>query len=72
MSYYVRRAHPDGREGWVGPLRAERRAIAEADAWIASGWEATVHESSPKVRALVRGWERNVALARAAHRERRR
>ena len=63
MSFYVRRTRiADGRVGWVGPIRSERRALREADAWNISTartpaeWTAVVLPSTPKLRAEVRAW----------------
>jgi hypothetical protein len=35
-----------------------RQAVRERDAWVEAGWEATIHESTPAVRAEIREWER--------------
>lgn len=58
MTFYVRRVHTDGRGGWVGPIRSERQARREQQAWESCGWVAWVEESSPAVRAAVRSWQR--------------
>lgn len=54
---YVHRTRP-GREGWVGSIRSPAQAEREAAAWRQAGWEATVHPTSPQVRARVRAWEK--------------
>jgi hypothetical protein len=56
MSSYVRRAK-DGRQGWTGPIRSDRQAQREAQAWTDAGWTATVEPSTPEIRAEVRKWE---------------
>ncbi len=41
MSWYVKRERPGvvGRkDGWTGPIRSERQAHRERDAWIDAGW----------------------------------
>jgi hypothetical protein len=57
-SFYVERVAPTGRIGWTGPIRSERQARREADAWRGSGWSAVVRPTSPEVRAKVRAWEK--------------
>lgn len=58
MSAYVKRTNPQGRVGWTGPIRSDRQAQREADAWLDAGWEAEVHPSTPAVKAEVRAWEK--------------
>lgn len=58
-SFYVRRVRGD-RIGWTGPIRSHRQVKRERAAWIEAGWEATIHESTPAVRAEVRAWQRSV------------
>jgi hypothetical protein len=57
MSCYVKRTRGDA-VGWVGPIRSERQAYREADAWRQAGWHAVVRVSAPDVRAAVRAWQR--------------
>ena len=64
MSNFVQRSHPDGRHGWVGPIRSARQAEREAQAWRDADWSAEVLTSTPEVRAQVRAWERE-KLARS-------
>lgn len=59
MSYYVHRINENGRQGWTGPIRSEKQANKEAEAWKDAGQEATVYESSPEVKARVRAWDKN-------------
>ncbi len=56
MSFYVQRKHPEGRVGWVGPIRSEKQAGKEVAAWESVGWEAECHPSTPAIRATVRRW----------------
>lgn len=68
MSFYVKRTRParpddnprrvaDGvKVGWTGPIRSERQANREVNAWRDSDWTAEKVESSPSVRAEVRAW----------------
>jgi hypothetical protein len=58
VSFYVRRTRADGEVGWTGPIRSERQAERERDAWRDCGREAEVVPSTPEVRAEVRAWER--------------
>lgn len=44
--------------GWVGPIRSARQAERERKAWAEAAWVATVHPTSPAVRAEVRAWEK--------------
>jgi hypothetical protein len=64
MSYYVKRS--GGRLGYayVGPIRAEKQAHKEAEAWISCGHTAEVLESSPAVRADVRAWDKTIHAIR--------
>lgn len=56
MSFYVRR---EGSSiGWTGPIRSEKQANREADAWRSVGWSATVEPSTPEIRKQIREWER--------------
>jgi hypothetical protein len=72
MSYYVRRVAPADSDaarrghhvGWVGPIRSRLQAGREHDAWIEAGWIASVHDSTPEIRAEVRAWESDVAIQR--------
>ncbi len=64
MSYYVHRSRDD-REGWIGPIRCERQAHKEKDAWEDAGWTAEVHKSSPEIKAKVATWVKAVAERRA-------
>jgi len=66
MSFYVRRAHTDGRGGWVGPIRLERQANKEKAARESRGWVAWVEESTSAIRREVRAWqkERDIAHGR--------
>jgi hypothetical protein len=61
MSFYVQRYRTtDQRMGWTGPIRSERQAYRERDAWLSvEGWDAVVVESTPRVRAEVRDWTRH-------------
>jgi len=65
MSFYVRRMKAERFEPtrleWVGPIRSDKQAQKERDAWRECGWDATVFESSPDVRATVRAWQKEVA-----------
>lgn len=58
MSFYVRRVTSAGRVAWTGPIRSERQAGREAQAWRDAGRSAEVVESTADVRAQVRAWER--------------
>lgn len=72
MSFYVyrtREARADdvpalvdpvvGRKvGWTGPIRSERQAEREAQAWREAGHSATVEPSTPDVRKRARTWQR--------------
>ena len=61
MSFYVRRSRAsDGRPGWTGPIRSERQAGREAEAWQSVGWFAEVVPSTAEVRAQARAWQRAV------------
>lgn len=57
MSFYVKRIH-NGVTGWTGPIRSERQAGREADAWRAAGRVAEVLPTSPEVRAEVGAWDK--------------
>jgi hypothetical protein len=60
MSFWVKRQDPARmKTSWTGPIRSERQAGREADAWTDAGWSAEVVPSSPEVRAEVRAWERS-------------
>ena len=61
-SYFVRRDR-DGRESWTGPLRSERQADREAQAWRDAGWYATVEPATPEIKAEVRAWEKTKRAA---------
>jgi hypothetical protein len=60
MTYYVKRS--GGRLGYafVGPIRSERQAQREADAWQSCRHSAQLLPSSPLVRAEVRAWQRRI------------
>lgn len=45
-------------EGWTGPIRSERQADREAQAWVTAGWHAERVASTPEIRAQVRAWQR--------------
>lgn len=64
-SYYVKRS--GGRLGYafVGPIRSEKQAQKEVDAWISVGHTAELLPSSPLVRAEVRAWTKNVNAIRS-------
>lgn len=57
MSFYVRR-HRNGRTSWTGPIRSERQAGREADAWQSEGFTTEIIPSSESVRRDVRNWDR--------------
>lgn len=63
-SYYVRRVKETtpGGFAYVGPIRSERQAEKEADAWnsCSTGYAARVLPSNPATRKLVREWTRAV------------
>jgi hypothetical protein len=58
MSFYVKREAPSG-VAYVGPIRSERQAHRERDAWESAGRPAVVLVSTPAVRAAVRAWEKS-------------
>jgi hypothetical protein len=70
VSFYVKRSRParlddspvgliDGRKnGWTGPIRSASQAQREAGAWRDGGWDATVVETTPDIRAEVRAWQK--------------
>jgi hypothetical protein len=61
MSFYVRRREIEtGRLGWTGPIRSERQAGREVPAWENCGRTAEKLASTPRVRADVRAWDREV------------
>jgi hypothetical protein len=61
VSYYVRRIHADGRNGFIGSIRSERQANKEANAWRSAGWSAEVLPNSPALRRVIRDWENKKA-----------
>jgi protein gp37 len=71
MTYYVKRyRHSTERTAWVGPIRSERQAEREAQAWRdardsfdRADWTAEVHESTPEIRREVRAWQREARSA---------
>ena len=54
--FYVRREHPDGRHGWVGPLPAAQ-AEREAAAWRAAGCSAEIRSNDSATRGQVKAWQ---------------
>lgn len=58
MSFYVKRERTD-RVGWTGPIRSQRQAEREAEAWRDAFWTATVIQSTPEVRQQIRQWEKD-------------
>lgn len=65
MSFYVRREKPGNvgvRRGWTGPIRSERQAEREAEAWRDAGWSAIVETSSSEIKREVRRWMNEVRV----------
>lgn len=64
MSYYVRRDKPGtpGGHAYVGPIKTERQAYKEVDAWNGSdpAYNAVALVSTPVVRSYVRAWQKAV------------
>ena len=68
MSFYVKRerfVQQRNNVGWTGPIRSERQAKKEQQAWENAGWTATVVPSTPQVRKQIRAWEREQKTSRA-------
>jgi hypothetical protein len=64
MSYYVKRSGGRFGQGYVGPIRSEKQAQRECEAWRGAGHTAELLPSSPLVRAEVRAWSKKARATR--------
>lgn len=56
MSFYIHRTRGE-REGWTGPIRSYKQARREYAAWLDTGWDPRIDDSTPDVRRAVREWQ---------------
>lgn len=64
-SFYVKRIPPDGRLGWIGPIRSRNQAGKEAAAWRDPGWiDTEIHLGYDHVKAEVRAWQKEANARR--------
>lgn len=65
-SYYVKRSGGSLGYAFVGPIRTEKQALKEVEAWRGAGHAAELLPVTPQSRSEVRAWQKAIKARRAA------